>query len=210
MRLVGGITAAWALLFVTAATVAYIEANPGFSFFSTYMSDIGDSSGWPAALFNAGTLIAAPMRLLFLVLVVMALYQLGAGPLFVISTLILGVVSTIGTVLMTAVPYSEAPGIHATGIPMYFWGVVLLQGLVGLREWSLPMCPRLLAVVSYAVAGVFIVFGVLLFMQQSGRLDRSAPVVWEWLAYASSVAWVVFHCLLLGSSEDSAIDAHQT
>ena len=80
------------------------------------------------------------------------------------------------------------PAGHEAGIPMYFWGVVLLQAIVGAREWSLPKCPNELAVASFAVAAVFLVFGGLLSMVQAGHLDRRAPVIWEWLAYASSVA----------------------
>ena len=197
LRLVGGVTAAWAIAFVTAATIAYIVENPDFSFFTTYLSDIGDSAGWPQTLFNSGTLIAAPMRFLFLALVVVCLYELGAGRLFVILVLALGAVSTAGTVLMTAVPFSDAPAIHKMGIPMYFWGVVLLQGIVGVREWSLRMCPGVLPITSLSVAGIFIVFGTLLSVSQSGSLDRNVPVVWEWLAYLSSVIWVVVHSIAL-------------
>ena len=162
-----------------------------------HISDIGDSTGWPATIFNAGTLIAAPMRLLFLALVVVCLNHLGAGKLFLSSMLLLGLVSTTGTIMMTAVPYSDAPDVHEAGIPLYFWGVVLLQVIVGSREWSLPKCPNSLAVVSFTVAAIFLVFGVLLWMVQVGQLGRSVPVIWEWLAYLSSVGWVVFHSFVL-------------
>ena len=133
---------------------------------------MGDSPGWPAVFFNAGTLIAAPMRLLFLMLVVICLNHLGAGRIFLYIALLIGVISTFGTIIMTAVPYSDAPAVHEAGIPMYFWGVVLLQAIVGAREWSLPKCPNRLAVASFAVAAVFLVFGGLLSMVQAGRLDR--------------------------------------
>ena len=181
------------------ATLAYFAADPQFSFFTTYLSDIGDSPGWPAVIFNAGTLIAALMRLLFLVLVVICLNHLGARKIFLYSALFIGVISTTGTIMMTAAPYSDAPAVHEAGIPMYFWGVVLLQAVVGAREWSLPKCPNSLAIASFAVAAVFLVFGGLLLMVQAGHLDRSVPVIWEWLAYASSVAWVVIHTVVLSS-----------
>ena len=113
--------------------------------------------------------------------------------------LALGAVSTAGTVFMTAVPFSDAPTIHSMGIPMYFWGVVLLQGIVGVREWFLRMCPSVLSITSLSVAGIFIVFATLLSVSQSVSLDRNVPVVWEWLAYLSSVIWVVVDSIALGT-----------
>ena len=69
LRLVGIITGVWGLLVIVSATLAYLKGNPNFSIFTTYLSDIGDTAGWPQILFNAGTLIAVPMRYLALALV---------------------------------------------------------------------------------------------------------------------------------------------
>ena len=125
LKLVGIITGTWAILVVLTATLAYLPEHPDFSLFTTYLSDIGDTAGWPQILFNSGTLIAAPMRYLVIVLLVLRLTQLGAGRAFAVSALIIGFISSSGTVLMTAIPFSVAPAIHKSGIGLYFLGIVV-------------------------------------------------------------------------------------
>jgi len=202
LKLVGIIGGAWAILVVLTATLAYLPGHPDFSLFATYLSDIGDAAGWPQILFNSGTLIAAPIRYLVLVLLILRLTQLGAGRSFFVATLILGLISSIGTVLMTAVPFSVSPGVHKLGIPLYFLGVVVLQTLIGVREWSLSHVPKILPGLSFLVVVVYFIFATLVILYEQGTVGRNTPVIWEWMAFFSSVVWVFAQSILL-----SKIDA---
>jgi hypothetical membrane protein len=198
LKLVGILACTWAILVVLSATLAYVAHHPGFSPLTTYLSDIGDTPGAPQILFNAGTLIAAPVRLLVLVLVVLRLAQLGAGRLFGVASVTVGFVSVVGTVLMTAAPFSVAPAVHKMGIPLYFFGVVVLQTLIGVREWTLAKVPNVLSVSSFLVMLVFLVFATLVMLAQQGVVERNTPVIWEWLAFLSSVFWLLVHSVILG------------
>jgi hypothetical membrane protein len=93
LQWVGIIAGAWAILVVGTATLAYIPEHPDFSPFTTFLSDIGDTAGWPQILFNSGTLIAAPIRYLVVVLLVLRLTQLSAGKTFAVAALIVALVS---------------------------------------------------------------------------------------------------------------------
>jgi len=110
-----------------------MPVNPGFSPLATHLSDIGATAGWPQILFSAGTLLAVPIRYLVVVLLALRLVQLGAGRGFAIAALVVGLVSTVGTTIMTAVPLSVSLSVHQLGIPLYFLGVVALQTLIGSR-----------------------------------------------------------------------------
>jgi len=44
-----------------------------FSFFETYLSDMGNKPGWAQVVSNSGMLLSAPMRYLFLALLFMRL-----------------------------------------------------------------------------------------------------------------------------------------
>jgi hypothetical protein len=201
LRLVGIISVVWALLTVLTTTVSYLPDHPDFSMFTTYLSDMSDSGitpGWPPILFNTGTLIAAPMRYLFIALLVLRLTQIGAGRAFSITVLVVGIVSTMGTVLMTAVPFSFAQPIHMLGIAMYFLGVVVLQTVIGIKEWSLKGIVKLLPGLSFLVVIVFFVFAALMMLYEKGAVGRNTPVIWEWLAFFSSVIWLFAHTCLLG------------
>jgi len=94
LRLIGIVGGTLGLLVTFFATFAYLLDHPDFSIFKTYLSDIGDATGWPQIIFNSGTLISAPIRYIILVLLVLRLFQLGADRTFAISVLLIGAVST--------------------------------------------------------------------------------------------------------------------
>jgi hypothetical membrane protein len=189
------------ILIVVGAVLAYLPDHPDFSPFTTFLSDIGDTAGWPQVVFNSGTLISSPVRFLVLVLLVLRLSQFGTGRGFAAAVLIIGALSALGTVLMTAVPFSVGPTIHKMGIPLYFFGVVPLQIIIGLREWKLRDVPRALPVVSFALAGAYGVFFTLMVLYEMEVVGRGAPVIWQWLGFALSIAWVYAHGILLGQRE---------
>jgi flagellar biosynthesis protein FliQ len=203
LKLVGIIAGIWAILVVLIATLAYLPGHPGFSIFTTYLSDIGATAGWPQIIFNSGTLIAAPIRYLVLVLLIFRLAQLGAGRAFIVSTLTIGLISTTGTVVMTAVPFNVSLSIHKLGIPLYFLGVVVLQTLIGIREWSLRDIPKILPWLSFLLVVVYFVFATLVIFHEQGIVSRNTPVIWEWLAFFSSVVWVFAQSILLGKMENA-------
>lgn len=201
LMVVGLVAGVWALLVTIFAVLAYLPEHPDFSPMTTYLSDIGATAGWPQIIFNSGTLIAAPMRYLVVVLLTLRLAQLGAGRGLTTALLIIGLVSSFGTVVMTAVPYTVSLSIHKLGIPLYFLGVVLLQTLVGVSEWSRRDIPKILPVLSFMVMITFFVFAVLMVLYERGAVGRNTPVIWEWLAVLSSVVWVFAQSILLGKQE---------
>ena len=206
LRLVGIIAGVWALLLVVATTLSYLPGYPDFSIFTTYLSDMSDTgktSGWPPIIWNSGTLIAVPIRYLVLVLLVMRLRQLGAGKAFAIAILIVGFFSTAGTAMMTATPFSVSPTIHKAGIGFYFFGVVVLQTIIFIKEWSLKNIPRGLPLLSLAMVLLYFVFVTLVVLYEQGVVSRATPVIWEWSAFLSSVVWVFSQSIVLGK-KDSA------
>jgi len=204
LKLVGIIAGAWALLLAVTTTLSYLPGHPDFSIFTTYLSDMSDTektSGWPPIIWNSGTLIAVPLRYLVLVLLVMRLRQLGAGKAFAIAVLIVGFFSTTGTAMMTATPFSVSPFIHKAGIGFYFFGVVVLQTTIFIKEWSLKSIPRGLPLLSLAMVLIYFAFVTLVILFEQGVVSQATPVVWEWLAFATSIAWVFTQSIVLGADK---------
>jgi len=199
-RTISLVTGTFAVVMILFTVAVYLPDHPDFSPFNTFLSDIGDTPGWPQVIFNSGTLIASPLRYLVLMLFVLQMYQLGAGRGFGNTVLVIGAMATIGTILMTAVPFSIAPTLHKMGIPLYFFGVVPMQIVIGLREWSLRNIPRLLPVISFSLAGAYLVFFVLMILYEMGVVSRTTsvtPMIWQWLGFGLSIIWVFAHGLAL-------------
>jgi hypothetical membrane protein len=198
LMLIGIIAGVWALLYILGAVLAYLPGHPDFSPFTTYLSDMGATPGWPGIIFNSGTLITVPIRYLVLVLLALRLEQLGAGRAFMIATLIIGFLTAAGTALMTAVPYTVSLGVHKAGIGLYFLGVVVLQTVICIREWSLKGVPIILPVLSLLMVVLYLVFLAFFVLYERGTVGRTVPVIWEWLSILSSIVWMLFQSILLG------------
>lgn len=185
---------------VSCSTLIFIQEND-FSFFSTYLSDIGSKPGWPQAVFNSGMLISTPIRYLFLVLLVLQLSHWGAGRAINTAILITGGFVVIGSSGVSAIPYSLNLKWHMMSALIYFFGTVVLQTLIAFQEWRRRL-PVILPFASLLVVAVYLIFAVLLSLV--GRIEgitRSTPVIWEWLAFCSLMFWLVVHTLFLGSAK---------
>ncbi len=202
LRLVGTFTFTLAILTVLTSVIAYLPVNPDFSIFTTYLSDIGDTCGWPQILFNSGTILAAPLRYIIIVLLLLRLRDFSGGKkIFEIALLVFGAISTAGTVLMTAVPFSVAPAVHKSGIGFYFLGVVFLQFMIGRKEMSIKALPRILTVMSFVIVACFLIFFVLVVLHETGFVTRNIPVFWEWMCFFTSTGWLLCQSIILGNEK---------
>ncbi len=202
LKMVGLVTGSIGVLEILLSTFAYAAVNPGFDLFATYLSDIGATPVWPQVFFNAGMLIVSPLRYLVLVLLVLRLYQLGVGRAFGTTILILGVFTTLGTIIMTAVPYTVDTTIHKLGVPLFFFGVVILQMIMGVRECQLKTVPRSLPILCFVVVAIYLTFFTLETLYEADLVSRNTPVLWEWLCGISLLIWVFAHSLILGREID--------
>jgi hypothetical membrane protein len=199
MRLTGAAAFILAILTVLTAVLAYLPAHPDFSIFTTYLSDIGDTPGWPQILFNSGTILAAPLRYAVIILLVLRLGSFSEpNKCFAAAVLTIGAISTIGTVLMTTVPFSVGPTVHKSGIGLYFLGVVFLQSIIGIKELTIKALPRSLPAWSFSIVACYLLFFVLLVLYETGNIGRSTPVFWEWMCFFTSMGWLMGHTLFLG------------
>ena len=198
LKVVGLAAGIIGVLEIILSTVAYAAVKPGFDLLATYLSDIGATPVWPQIFFNAGMLIVSPLRYIVLVLLVLRLYQFGAGRAFGTAVLIIGVFTTLGTIIMTAVPYTVDMTVHKLGIPLFFFGVVSLQSVIGVRELQLKAVPRSLPILCFVVVALYLIFFTLEVLNEADVVSRNTPVLWEWLCGISLLAWVFAHGLILG------------
>jgi 4-amino-4-deoxy-L-arabinose transferase-like glycosyltransferase len=82
---------------------------------------------------------------------------------------------------------------------VYFFGVVILQSLIGAQEWRCRL-PAVLPISSLAVVAIYLIFAVLLsLVGKVEGITRNTPVIWEWLAFCSLMFWLIAHTTVLGN-----------
>jgi len=197
VQIVGFIGAGPGLATVFFSTLLYIQAHD-FSVLATYLSDIGNTPIWPQIVFNSGMLISAPVRYLFLVLLILVLRELGTGKAFCVFVLAVGVLVVAGSIGIAAIPYSLDRALHMSSALLYFFGTVVLQTLIGAQELRRRL-PVLLPVSSLTVVTIYLIFALLLsLVGKVEGITRSTPVIWEWLAFCSLMFWLIAHAIILG------------
>jgi hypothetical membrane protein len=209
LRIVGIIGFALGITTVLLSTLVYVQEHD-FSIFVTYLSDIGAEPGWEQAIFNSGMLIISPVRYLFLVFLVLQIVHLGASRAFATAALILGGLVVIGSVGVSAIPYSLNLALHKISALLYFFGVVILQILIAAQEVRRKL-PWILPVSSMSVVAVYLIFAVLLSLV--GKIEgitRNTPVIWEWLAFCSLMVWLIVHSIVLGDVRTKTTDFSPT
>lgn len=198
LRIVGIIGVVLGITTVLCSTLLYVQEHD-FSIFKTYLSDIGDKPGWPQVIFNSGMLIISPVRYLFLALLLLQFSHFGASRAFTIAALITGGIVVVGSIGMSAIPYSLSLAMHKMSALLYFFGVVVLQILIAVQERRRKL-PWVLPVSSISVVAVYLIFAVLLsLVGKFESITRNTPVIWEWLAFCSLMFWLIVHTVLLGS-----------
>ncbi len=189
-----------------AATALYLPAHPAFSPATTYLSEIGGAGGWPAAIFNSGLIIVAPLRFLVAVVLALRFRELGLSRRTANMIVALALVTASGTVLMTASPFNVGPAEHKLGILLYFLGTVIVMSVITAVELRLKPIPRLLPVLSASVVLVYLGFAGLLALWGAGLVARTTPAPVEWLCFTTSILWVVVHGLVLGNPKLRGIE----
>jgi hypothetical membrane protein len=198
LRIVGSIGIVLGIATVLCSSLLYIQEHE-FSVFVTYLSDIGNKPGWPQVVFNSGMLISSPIRYLFLVLLILQLSHFGASRAFTTAALVTGGFVVIGSIGVSAIPYSLNLTVHKISALIYFFGVVVLQTMIAVQERRRRLL-LILPVSSVAVVAVYLIFAVLLsLVGKVEAVTRNTPVIWEWLAFCSLMFWLIVHTVLLGS-----------
>ncbi len=202
-----GIATVILLIFtVGASIILYTRIDPTFSFFTHYVSGLGGPPrGAPeginylsATVYNLGMLLASPLRVAFLLQVVLFIKGKGAGIWMSRASLGTGLIASTGFLLMALVPFSVNLDLHLMGALVYFVGATSFQLIFAITELRTAAIPRHLPFTGLINLVVFSVFSYQLIlvevMQVSGIPE---PAFYEWLVFGSAILWVLTHSIYM-------------
>lgn len=196
--------AAVALLILTvgASIALYTRIDPTFSFFTHYISGLGGPpKGAPegvrylsATVYSLGMLLAVPLRIAFLFHVIIFVKRNGAGLWLSKASLVTGLVSSMGFLLMALVPFSTNLQLHMAGGLVYFLGATSFQLTFVAMELRTPGLPKHLPLIGLLNLIVFSVFSYLLIQVEVLQIPGiPEPAIYEWVVFASAILWVLAH-----------------
>jgi len=186
--------------------ILYVQYDPTFSIFTHYVSGLGGvPKGNPsdvvyasATIFNLGMLVAVPLRIGFLISLVLFVKRIGANKILVGASFATGLLSSAGWLLLGLVPFSSNLQLHLIGAVIYFLGATSFQLIFAATEFKTSQLPKLLPILSLLNLVVFSVFSYFLIqveiVQVPGMPEQ--PIL-EWLVYVVAVIWVLAHALYM-------------
>ncbi len=193
------------LLIFTVGTsiILYRRIDPTFSFFTHYVSGLGGPpKGAPigtsylySTVYNMGMLIASPLRIAFLLQVILFIKEKGAGLWLSRASLFTGLLASMGFLLMAFVPFSVNLDLHLVGALVYFVGATSFQLVFAVTELKTDGIPWYLPVIGLINLIVFSAFSYLLIQVEILHITGiPEPAFYEWLVFGSSILWVLSHC----------------
>jgi hypothetical membrane protein len=196
--------AAVALIILTVgiSIFLYMQVDPTFNFFTHYVSGLGGPpKGAPegihylsATVYNLGMLLAVPLRIAFLFQVIILVKKKGAGIWLSRTSLMTGLVSSTGWLLMALVPFSANLDLHMIGALVYFLGATSFQFIFALTELKTLGLPKHLPFLGLLNLVVFSVFSYQLIQVEVLQIPGiPEPAIYEWLVFASAILWVLAH-----------------
>lgn len=217
----GGIFAlvgvALGILTIGVSLLLYIRVDPTFSIFTHYMSKLGgipkgapEGIQYPSAtVFNVGMLFIVPIRLAFLISIVRLVHRMGANGWLALASLITGLISTTGSLMIALVPFSTNLYLHLMSALVYFIGATSFQLVFSITEFRTPGLPRILPVLSLLTLMVFSIFSYLLIRVEVLMVPGLAePTIWEWALFPTLMTWLLAHGLFELSSRARACQVY--
>lgn len=206
---------AMGVLTIGASLLLYVRVDPTFSVFTHYVSNLGGTpKGAPggvqylsATVFNVGMLLIVPIRLAFLVSIVRLVHRMGADGRLALASLVTGLISTTGSMMIALVPFSTNLYLHLTSALVYFIGATSFQLVFSITEFRTPGLPRILPALSLLNLVVFSTFSYLLIRVEVLMIPGLAePTTWEWALFATLMTWLLAHGLFQLNSSAARAD----
>ncbi len=213
--------AAVALLILTVGTsiILYRQVDPTFSFFTHYVSGLGGPpKGAPegiqnlsATVYNLGMLLAVPLRIAFLFQVIILVKRMGAGLWLTRTSLVTGLVSSTGWLLMALVPFSADLDLHMIGAMVYFLGATSFQLIFAVTELKTESLPKHLPLLGLLNLVVFSAFSYMLIQVEVLQIPGvPEPALFEWLVFASAILWVLAHGLFIRKARKARAEHYRS
>jgi hypothetical protein len=150
-------------------------------------------------------LFAVPLRIAFLFQVIILVKRNGAGIWLSRTSLVTGLVSSTGWLLMALVPFSANLDLHMIGALVYFLGATSFQLTFALTEFKTLRLPKHLPTLGLLNLVVFSAFSYQLIQVEVLQIPGiPEPAIYEWLVFALAILWVLAHGLYSLKARKSA------
>jgi hypothetical protein len=194
------------LVTLSISIILYMQFDPTFNILTHYVSQLGsvpkgNPSGitYPSAtVFNIGMLLAVPLRIGFLISLVLFMKNFGANKILSIFSFATGLISSAGWLLLGLVPFSSNLQLHLISAVVYFLGATSFQFIFALTEFKTHRLPKYLPLIGLLNLATFSVFSYFLIQVEVRQVPGmpEQPIL-EWLVYAVAIIWVIAHVLYM-------------
>jgi hypothetical protein len=186
---------------VITSIVFYIQVDPTFTITTHYISHLGatpvGAQGGQlylsAVVFSFGMTILVIFRILTLLFLVRYLQIRGAPRILTRIGIIMGIIPTIGSLIVAVIPFTLSLLIHELGALVLFLGTVISGIVFIIIEIKTLEIPKYLPITLLINVIGYIIFATLLIGEFMNIAPDGSSVIWEWIIFATSLFWLLVH-----------------
>jgi hypothetical protein len=178
--------------------VIYLAAGGSFNPLTMYISDLGEIPGWTSVIYKSGMIFLVPVRFLFLLFILSVLKQFRIHKGYLNLLLTLGILTSLGTIGMSAVSYELSNILHIASAFVYFFPALLIQAFLSAIEAKRIDLPKILPISGFVNVGgyAFFLVSLILALKMPG-FPKFLATASEWTIFITLMLWLVVHSLYL-------------
>lgn len=179
------------VIFLTGFVIAAL-VEPNFSFFETFISDLGAPTNTVYIFFNICWFITGIFMIFFLLFFTRYLQKHGGGRKETWITFISSFISAIGIMLLSIFNKIDSPDMHLISEYIFFFSGILYLILYTIIEFRIPEFSKFQAILNLIVAFFFVLYLILLILNRiNPGLSPELQTFTEWLFLFATLFWFV-------------------
>ena len=145
-------------VFLIISIVITLLDDPSFSFFTYYISNLGEADCSAHIVFNIGLMITSGFMIFFHFFLYLFLIEMGGDKTRTKLALSFGLLSSIGLFLVGLFPLGPLWILHRIASITFFVGGLFFCIIYGTIEYKNPKIPNYQAYIGFLIAIIFILF----------------------------------------------------
>lgn len=146
------------VLSVLFSVLLYIAADPSFSIFTHYLSDLGAGPNGAALAYNVGMILSSFVLILFYLQLGGFMLKKESSQILVLMLLISGFVSAIGFFFVAIFPLAYYSDLHNFFASFIFLGGLSYSIIFGITTFKTPNISNVLGILSFVATFFYIFF----------------------------------------------------
>ena len=169
----------------------YMIADPTFSLFTHFLSDLGDGRNYSNVVFNISRILDGVILLFFYLYLSRYLYNKEVSKRLTWISFIGGSIYTTGLILVAVFTSQTAYEMHIIGAGFVFFGMFFVYLFYSISENSCDEFPKQYSILGFILAPLPLLFMIFILLAHFYGFSLEIAIFTEWITYFAMMSWII-------------------